>query len=208
MKLFFAPGTCSLSCKILLLEAGAKFELEKVDIRAKKYSGGDFRQVNPKGSVPVLQLDNGEILTEGAVIAQYIASTNPEAGLMPKAGSMDYFRAQEWLNYVSSEVHKSFSVLFGADRMVADSTGNQQLKAAMKEAIGVKLGYLSERLKDKTFLMGEQFTAPDAYLYTCLRWSPHFAIDLAQWPVIHKFMTSVAGRPSVQEAVTSEGGKI
>ncbi len=205
MTLFYSPGACSLAPHIVLLETGAKFTLEKVDLKTKQYSGGDFKKINPKGAVPTIQLDNGEVLTEGAVVLQYLADLKPEAELMPKAGTWERYKTQEWLNFVASDIHKGFGVLFAASRWVANAEGNDQLKSSAREALSAKLNLVAERLEKNDFLMGKTFTAPDAYLFTCLRWSAAMSVDLKKWPSITKFMERVAARPKVQAAMKSEG---
>ena len=199
MKLYFAPGACSLSSHIMLQESGAKFETEQVDLKAKTTkSGGNYRTVNPKGSVPALQLDNGEVLTEAAVIAQYVADKNPGAKLAPAAGTPERYRLQEWLNYVASEVHKGFSPLF-------NPKAPDEWKAVVKELIATRFDYLTTALKDKSYLMGEAFSAADAYLFTILNWTFPTKIDLGKWPVLKAYYDRIAARPAVQAAMKAEG---
>ena len=205
MKLFFAPGVCSLAPHIVLHEAGVKHTSEKVDLKTKQYSGGDYRKINPKGSVPTLQLENGAYLTEGPAILQYIADQKPESNLVPKAGTWARYQAQEWLNFITSEIHKGFVPLFAADRWVANKEGNEQLKASAKEALGIKITFVAEKLGEQPYLMGQSFSVADAYLYTCLRWSSRVGIDLKHWPAIEKFMDRVSARPMVQAALKAEG---
>lgn len=208
MKLFYAPGTCSLAVHVALLEAGQTFSAERVDLKTKQTeSGQDYNTLNPKGSVPALQLDSGEVLTEGAALLQYVADLAPQARLAPAPGTMLRFRLQEWLNYVATEVHKSFSVLFGADRNVASQEGNAQLKAAYKEVLAKRFGFLAEHLKNNTYLMGEQFTVADAYLYTVLRWTKLFGIDLTRWPVLVEYTNHLRSRPHIAAAQKAESPK-
>ena len=204
MKLYFSPGACSLASHIALTETGLPHQLEKVDLGKKTFSGGDFRKINPKGSVPCLQLDNGQVLTEGAVILQYIADQQPEAQLMAKAGTWERYRVQEWLNFVASDIHKGFSVLFSADRWVGNKEGNEQLKSSAKEALGVRLNYVNDQLAQKSSVTGDSFTVADAYLFTCLRWSPRVGIDLNKWPSIAQFMSRVEARSKVQATLKAE----
>lgn len=198
MKLYYSPGACSLATNIVLHEVGMKFDLEPVNLKTKHYKGGDFWQVNPKGYVPVLQLDSGEILTEGVAIMQYIADQKPEAGLMPKAGTLERYHAQEWLNFVSSEIHKGFSPLW-----------IPSLPESYRETVLVTLGkrfdYLSNHLSNRQFLMGAQLTAADAYLFTVLSWTGILKVDLTKWPVLLGFMERVKNRPAVQAAMKAEG---
>ncbi|MEP7155667.1 MAG: glutathione transferase GstA [Betaproteobacteria bacterium] len=199
MKLYFSPGACSLSPRISLLEAGLDFTTEKVDTKTKKTeSGGDFYAVNSKGYVPVLQLDNGEYLTEGPAIVQYIADLKPESGLAPKAGTMERTRLQEMLNFITSEIHKGFSPLF-------DATLSPEVKQVFKDKLGKRFDWLSADLQNKTWAMGENFSVADGYLFTVLNWGQWVGVDLAKWPVLLAYHARVAARPKVQEALKAEG---
>jgi glutathione S-transferase len=199
MKLYFAPGACSLSPHIVLRETGASFELEQVDNKEKKTkSGTDFWTVNPKGQVPVLELDNGERLTEGPVIVQYIADQNPGSGIAPAAGSMERYRVQEWLNFVSSELHKQFGPMFRP-------TTPDAFKALSRENIGKRFDWVDAQLKGRDYLLGSKFTVADAYLFTVVRWAARVEIDIAGWPNITAYMDRVAARPKVREALQAEG---
>ena len=200
MKLFFSPGACSLSPHIVLREAGLPFELEKVDLRAKKTAGGDdYLAVNPKGYVPALKLDDGNVITEGPAIVQYLADLAPTKKLVPPAGTIERVRVQEWLNFITSELHKSFSVLF-------DPNATEEYKATTREKIGKRIGIIDKALEGKSFLMGETFSVPDAYLFTILSWAGHMKIDLAQWPNISAYFARVGARPSVLAAREAEKG--
>jgi len=199
MKLYFTPGACSLSPHIALREAGLPFDLEQVDLTAKKTrSGADYRTINPKGAVPALGLDNGEVLTEAAVIVQYIADLKPAAKLLPAAGSMDRVRAQEWLNYVATEIHKGLGALFNP-KLPAEA------KAVLKDGIAAKFDFLSKHLEKRPFLHGESFTAADGYLFTVLGWTQWLEIDLGKWPVLKGYCERIAARPAVQAAMKAEG---
>jgi glutathione S-transferase len=199
MKLYYSPGACSLSPHIVLRESGTPFELEQVNLQTKKTKGGaDFLEVNPKGQVPVLKLDNGEILTEGPAVVQYIADQKPESGLMPKAGTMARYHAQEWLNYVTSELHKVFAPLFRSN------TPAEFVKIT-KEMLASRFAYLDKQLANRAYLMGDKFTAPDAYCFTIVGWSRFQDIDLARWPNLKAYMDRIAARPKVQEAMKAEG---
>ena len=199
MKLYFSPGACSLSPHICLRETGQKFDVEQVDTGTKKTkNGGDYLKVNPKGYVPALQLDNGEVLTEGPAIVQYIADQKPESGLMPKAGTMERYRAQEWLNFLTSELHKAYSHLFNPGTPDA-------YKGAIKEKLGTRYDFLAKQLDGKPFLMGSQFSAPDAYLFTLLGWNPHVGMNMDKWPTLKTYSDRVAARPAVQAAMKAEG---
>jgi len=199
VKLYFSPGACSLSPHIVLREAGLAFDLEQVDLQTKKLkSGGDFLEINPKGQVPVLKLDNGEILTEGPAIVQYIADRKPETGLAPKAGTMPRYRLQEWLNFVTSELHKVFAPLF------RPNTPEEFVKIT-KENLANKFNFLDKELGKRPYLMGDKFTVPDAYAFTVVGWSKYKDIDLSRWPNLKAYMDRVAARPKVQEAMKAEG---
>lgn len=199
MKLHYIPGVCSLASHIALREAGVDFTLDKMDRDTRRTeSGEDYLQVNPKGSVPALRLDNGEVLTEGAVILQYIADRNPSSGLAPAAGSMERYRLMEWLNYIATEVHKQYSPLF-----------NPKLPPEWREnQLGVlakRFDYLTQRLTGRPYLMGERFTVVDAYLFVVLRWSARLKIDLGPWPVLADYLARLAARPAAIAALRAEG---
>jgi glutathione S-transferase len=199
MKLYFSPGACSLSPHIVLRETGSKFELEQVNLQNKTLkSGGSFLEVNPKGQVPLLLLDDGDKLTEGPAIVQYIADQKPETGLVPKAGTKQRYHVQEWLNFVTSEIHKSFSPLF------RPNTPEDYVKIA-KEYLGGKFAYLDKHLAGRQYLMGDTFTVADAYCFVITSWSKYKDIDLGQWPNLKTYIDRVAARPKVQEALKAEG---
>lgn len=199
MKLYFAPGACSLSPHIVLRESGVDFDLEQVNNQEKKTkSGTDYWTINAKGQVPVLELDNGERLTEGPVIVQYIADRKPESGLVPACGAPERYRVQEWLNFTTSELHKSFGPLFRP-------TTPDAYKAISKENLGKRFDWVDKQLAGKQYLMGDKFTVADAYLFTVLRWSSRVEIDLAKWPNLKAYVDRVAARPKVQEAMKAEG---
>ncbi|MBL8525336.1 MAG: glutathione transferase GstA [Betaproteobacteria bacterium] len=199
MKLYFAPGACSLSPRIALLEAGLPFDAQKVDTKTKQLDGGgDFWAINSKGYVPALQLDNGEILTEGPAIVQYIADLKPEAGLAPKAGTLERVRLQETLNFITSEIHKGFSPLF-------DPSFSPEVKQVFKDKLGKRFDWLSTQLAGKSYLAGENFSVADGYLFTVLNWGQWVGIDIAKWPVLKDYVARVAARPKVQEALKAEG---
>jgi len=199
MKLYYSPGACSLSPHIVLLETGLPFTTEKTDLKSKKTEKGvDYFTVNPKGSVPALLLDNGQVLTEGPAIVQYIADLKPDSGLAPRAGTFERYRLMEMLNYISSEVHKSFTPLF-------NPSASADWKKAALENLGRKFDWLSSHIGNKKFLMGDDFTVADAYLFTVLRWSGHAGIELGKWPVLAAYHARVGHRSKVQEALKAEG---
>ena len=201
MKLYYSPGACSLSPHIALLEAGLKFDLEKVDLRAKTTaSGADYLAVNAKGYVPALQLDDGKVLTEGPAIVQYIADQKPESGLAPKAGTFERYELQEWLNFITSEAHKTIGSMFNP-AMPAD------YKTVVLALVDKRLTWVESQLKGKQYLMGDNFTVADGYLFTVLRWTAVFKIDLGKYPSIAAYFSRVEARPKVHEALVAEGLK-
>ncbi len=198
MKLYFAPGACSLSPHIVLNELGLQADKVKVDLGAKTMQGGgDFRSVNPKGYVPALQLDDGSVLTEGPAIVQYLADLKPEARLAPANGSIERYRLQEWLNFISTEIHKQFSPLFNPQSL--DSVKEQQ-----KQRLQTRFDYVADALSGKDYLMGAQFTVADAYLYTVLSWAGFVGIDLGRWPLLQAYMQRVSQRPAVAATLQAE----
>ena len=199
MKLYYAPGACSLSPHIVARELGLPLELKKVDNKTKTIEGGgDYRKVNARGYVPALELDNGEILTEGPAIVQYLADLKPEAELAPKWGTFARYRLQEWLNFLTSEIHKQFSPVF-------KPTTPEDYKPVAKEIIATRFDWLDGQLAGKDYLMGSQFTVADAYLFVLLGWTRPTQIDLARWPNLLAFHKRVGARPKVQEALSAEG---
>jgi glutathione S-transferase len=199
MKLYFAPGACSLSPHISLREAGLPFELEQVDLRSKEIkSGGDFRAVNPKGMVPVLELDNGDRLTEGPAIVQYIADRAPATGLAPAAGTIERYHLMEWLNFITSELHKNFTPLFRPNTP-------EDYKQIARDNLAQRYAFVDGKLAGKQYLMGERFTVADAYAFTITNWTRIQKIDLAPWPNVAGFMERVRARPRVREALKAEG---
>jgi glutathione S-transferase len=199
MKLYYAPGTCALSPHIVLAELALPHQLIKVSTKTKKMEdGGDYLQVNPKGYVPTLELDDGQKLTEGPAIVQYLADKVPAARLAPANGTMERYRLQEWLNFITSEVHKQFSPMFSP-------TTPDEVKEAQRTKLAGRFDWLSRQLEGKDYLMGSQFTVADAYLFTVLRWTGPTGIDLARWPVLAQYVARAAARPHVQAAMKAEG---
>src|SRR6201995_6049513 len=199
MKLYYFPGACSLSPHIVLLEAGLPYTLVKVDSKTKKTeSGADYLAVNSKGAVPSLQLDDGRILTEGPAIVQYLADLNPESELAPLAGTFERYQLMEILNFITSEVHKSFSPLFNQ----ASSTDTKETAAG---TLAKKFDWLTGFLGKKPYLLGNTFTVADAYRFTVLNWTGHVKIDLGKWPVLAEYKDRVAKRPKVIAAMKEEG---
>lgn len=199
MKLYYMPGACSLAAHIVANESGIALDLVKVDGKTKKTEAGeDFFATNPNGYVPTLTLDDGQTLTEAQIVVQYLADRKPEAGLMPPAGEMARYRVQQWLAFVSSELHKSFSPFFRP-------TTPEETRTANREHLGKRLAFLDTQLADKTYLTGETFTAADAYLWTILGWAKFAGIDLATYPNVQKFVAAVAARPAVVRSLQEEG---
>ncbi len=199
MKLYYLPGACSLAANIALREAGLKFDLVKVDRQTKRAADGlDFNEVNPKGYVPALTLDSGETLTENVAVLQYIADRNPAAKLAPAAGTMERYRLVEWLAFINSEIHKNFGPLFRKE--APDDTKDYARKNVVTRA-----GWLNSNLGSRSFLMGEQFTVADAYLFVVLGWGARVGIDLGQWPKLQGLVARVGARPHVIEALKAEG---
>jgi glutathione S-transferase len=199
VKLFFSPGACSLSAHIVLRESGLPFDTERVDLKAKKTAGGnDFITITDKGAVPTLQLDDGQVLTEGSAIVQYIADKKPEAKLAPPAGSLERYRLQEWLNYIAAELHKSFSPLFKKDTP-------EEYKASLKAALAAKFAWIDGKLAGKQFLLGDHFTVADAYLFTVARWTKGVGPDLSKNAALSGYLERVAARPAVRAALQAEG---
>jgi glutathione S-transferase len=199
MKLYYAAGACSLSPHIVALEAGIAVELIKVDNKAKRTaSGEDFLHINPKGYVPALQLESGELLTEGPAIVQYLADLKPESGLAPANGTTARYRLQEMLGYINSELHKSYSPLFKPD---TPDAVREERQAYLRK----RYAFLEQRLSKHDWLIGDQFTAADAYLFTVTNWAQHVKLDLSDFPAIVAFQQRVASRPKVQSALQAEG---
>ena len=197
MKLYYAPGACSLAPHIALREAGLGFEPVKTDIRAKTLEDGtDYRTINAKGAVPALAIESGDVLTENATILQYIGDQSGGGTLLPIGGIRRY-RVLEWLTYISSEVHKGYGPLWKG--------GSDAEKEAARQAVGQKFDYVQEKLGEGPFLTGDEFTVADAYLLVMLSWTQIHGIDLSRWPGLAAFRERVTARPAVREAMTVEG---
>jgi glutathione S-transferase len=199
MKLFYKAGACSLAPHIVAREADLPVELVPVDLAKKTTEdGGDFLAVNPNGYVPALDIGEGPVLTEASVVVQYLADRNPESGLMPAAGSTARYRVQQWLAFVSTELHKQFSPLFKPN--TPDAT-----KEIQRDLLAKRFAFVDKALANGTYLTGETFTAADAYLFTVLRWAGAMKLDLSAFPNIAHFMDAVKARPAVQQALAEEG---
>ena len=199
MKLFLKPGSCSLASHIVLEELGRPYETEAVDL-AKKVtaSGADFWAINPKGYVPALLLDDGDLLTEGPAILQYLADQAPELNLAPANGSKARYQLQSWLAFVGTEVHKNFSPFF-------NPAATPEMKELARANLQRRLGYINDQLADRDFLMGDTFSVADAYLFTVVGWAKFVQLDLSAWPHLIAFQGRVAARPATQRALKAEG---
>ena len=199
MKLFLKPGSCSLASHIVLEEIGRPYDTETVDL-AKKLtaSGADFWAINPKGYVPALLLDDGDLLTEGPAILQYLADLAPELQLAPANGSKARYQLQSWLAFVGTEVHKNFSPVF-------NPAATPEMKELARANLQRRLGYVNDQLAGRDFLMGDTFSVADAYLFTVVGWAKFVQLDLSAWPHLIAFQGRVAARPATQRALKAEG---
>jgi glutathione S-transferase len=199
MKLYYSPGACSTAPHIVACEAGIPLELEKVDLGSRRTaSGEDYLAVNPKGYVPALRLDDGSVLTEVSALIQYLADRAPASGLIPAAGTMERYRALEWIGYLSTEIHKGFGPLWNP-RLAPEA------RTATLAALARRLDFVEQALARQPFLLGQEFTVVDAYLFTVASWAPWVKLDLAPWPRIRDFLSRVGARPGVREALVAEG---
>ncbi|WP_336668454.1 glutathione transferase GstA [Enterobacter asburiae] len=198
MKLYYAPDTCSLSPHIVLRELAIEFDLVKVDNRSKLTADGrDFLTINPKGYVAALELDDGKILTEGPAILQYLADLKPERGLAPRADSWERVRLQEWLNFITSEIHAGSAPLF--NRALPE-----EAKSIFREKLFRRFDFLQETLSTSAYLAGASFSVADAYLFTVLGWARFFTIELSPWPALLAYREKISARPAVQAALGAE----
>ncbi|HWT98542.1 MAG TPA: glutathione transferase GstA [Terriglobales bacterium] len=204
MKLYYAPGVCSMAAHIIAEELGLKLELEKVDLKTKRLqSGGDFNSINGKSYVPALALDNGEILTENVAILQYLAAqadgtTSTGTRLVPPAGSPAFFRQMEWLGFINSELHKTFTPLWHAEYPA-------EMRAIALSILEKRLAFLERHLASHRYLMGTDFSLVDAYCFTVANWSSYLKIDLAAYPSLQRYLADIAARPAVRRAMGAEG---
>ncbi|MFV3128666.1 glutathione transferase GstA [Niveispirillum sp. KHB5.9] len=200
MKLYYKAGACSLASHIALREAGFAPEIEAVDLPTHRTAGGaDYYAINPKGYIPALVLDGGEVLTEGVAIMQYVADQKPEAGLAPPAGTLGRARLQEALNFIATELHKSYSPLFNP---ATDAAGKERALAHLKRRLDLTESFLAD---GRDFLLGADFSVADGYLFTVLGWAGHVGLDLAAWPKLSALRARVAARPAVQATLKAEG---
>lgn len=200
MKLYYGPGSCSLASHIALAESGLSYSLDKVNLRENPHrteSGADFSAINSKGYVPALELDNGELLTEGVVILQYIADQVPALALAPIHGTFPRYRLQEWLNFIATEIHKGFGPLW-------NPANSQEAKDAAWEKLSGRIEWILAQLGNKDYLLGT-FSVADAYLFTCLNWANFLHLSLDAWPALQAYLARVAARPAVQRVLKEEG---
>jgi glutathione S-transferase len=199
MRLYYSPGACSLAPHIVAREAGVSIELVKVDLATKTTEAGeDFRAINPKGSIPALLLDDGSVLTEGAVISQFIADQAPKTGLLPPAGTLERYHALEWLNFIATELHKGFGPLWRKETPA-------EMRWLAMDVLGMKFGLLDRHLASRDFLLGDDFCIADAYAFTILSWAPVVGIDLSTRPGLAAYIERIAARPNVRAALAAEG---
>jgi len=199
MKLYYSPGACSLSPHIVLREAGIAFEPVLASTKTHKLQDGtDYYGINPKGYVPLLELDSGERLTEGPAILQYIADQVPDKKLAPPNGTLARYRVQEWLNFITSELHKGFGVLF-------NPAMPEEAKSVMRTKLDGRFKWVDSQLEGKQYLLGDSFTLPDAYLFTVTNWAKHVGLDTSELKNLTAYQARMAARPAVQEAMKAEG---
>jgi glutathione S-transferase len=199
MKLYYAPGACSLAPHIVAREAGLSPDLEKVDLANRTTaSGRSFLEVNPKGYVPALQVQDGTVMTEVSALIQYLADQAPQAGLIPAVGTPERYKVLEWIGFISTEIHKGFGPLW-------NPTTPDAVKQATKEKLFQRFAYLDQQLDGRSYLTGERFTVADAYLFVVVNWTNFHGLSLGDYPNLAAFMERVAARPKVQEALQAEG---
>jgi len=199
MKLYYSPGACSLSPHIVLRELGLPFEAVLASTKTHKLTDGtDYYTINPKGYVPLLELDDGQRLSEGPAIVQYLADLAPAKGLVAPAGTMARYRQMEWLNFISSEIHKSYSPLF-------NPAMPEEGKVVYRKRLRGRYEYLNQQLEGRSYLMGDAFSVADAYLFTVTKWAPSVFVDLTDLAHVQAYQKRVAARPAVQEAMKAEG---
>jgi glutathione S-transferase len=198
MRLYYMPGACSLAPHIVAREAGLAIDIDKVDYNTRKTQDGtSFEQINPKGYVPALRLDTGEVLTEAATLVQYLADKAPASKLAPANGTIERYRLQEWLTFISTELHKAFGPLWNP--ATPDAT-----KEAAKAALAKRFTYVDQHFAKNKFLMGEQFTVADAYLFTVVNWVNFHNIDLSPYANLKSYQQRVSERPAVKQAISAE----
>ncbi|MGZ4955554.1 MAG: glutathione transferase GstA [Methylobacter sp.] len=199
MKLYYSKGACSLSPHIIACESELPVELVEVDLQSKRTSAGeDFRLINPNGYVPVLMFDDGKKLTEGPAIVQYLADQAPDKKLVPLAGTFERYQLQQWLNFISTEIHKGFGALF-------NPAMPEEAKQLVINLLTSRLETAAAHLSNRAFLLGDDFTVADAYLFVTLRWGAYVNVDISRWPVLANYVAKISARPAVQKALKEEG---
>lgn len=206
MKLFYSPGACSLAPHIVMAELNMAYEIEAVDLRKKTTAtGADFTAINPKGSVPALKLESGDIMTEGGILIQYLADQKPEANLFAKFGSMERYRTQEMINFISTDLHKNFTPLWITPMISKSTEGQSDITAFYKTVLMSKMSFVAEKLGNNDYIMGKDFTIADAYLFTVMSWAAFKEVDYSKHTNLVNYMARVAARPAVQKAMREEG---
>lgn len=199
MKLYYSPGSCALAAHIALCESGLPYELDKYDMRSRTtQDGSDYLAINPNGYVPALQLEDDEILTEVPAILLYIAEKAPDSGLAPHCGDLSRYRTIQWLSFIGTEVHKSYSPMF-------NRAATAEWKAASLDKLKIRYDYVENELKKRPYLLGEKFSIADAYLFVTTTWSRPINLDLSPWPHLKAYSEKIAQRPAVIKAMTEEG---
>ena len=198
MKLYYSPGACSMASHIALVEAGLDYSLQKVDLKTHTFDGQDFSKINPKNHVPALQLNDGQVLTENAVVLQYIADSAKNTKLIPKAGEFDRYRAEEWLNFIATDLHKGFAPFH-------DPTSGDDVKKKAAEGLMKAFKIAANTLAHQSFLMGETCSVADSYFFVMMTWAHKFKLDLKSMPSLEKFFLTMKQRPAVQKAMAEEG---
>lgn len=205
MKLYYSPGACSLAPHIVMAELGMAYEIEAVNLTDKTCSTGDYKNINMKGSVPALKMDSGDILTEGAIISQYLADFKNDGTMLAKFGTTERFRTLEWMNFIAMDIHKNFSALFGANKNFTQTETQNDVKTCYSKILNDKLNFLAEKLGPNPYLMGHEFTIADAYLFTCLCWTKYVGMDINNWTNLKTYMNRISERPAVIKAMKEEG---
>jgi len=205
MKLYYSAGACSLASHIVLEETGTQYETEVVDTKAKTCASGDYFQITSKGQVPAFRMNNGEVLTEGAVIMQYVADLKPEANLVPRMGTTERYRVLEATNYVASEIHGTYGKLWKAESYFADEKAREEFKAVVRTELAKKFDYIETQFAKNEFFAGKTFSIADAYLFTCWNWNQFVGMETSKWKNINAWASRVYARPAVQRAMKAEG---
>jgi glutathione S-transferase len=205
MKLYYSPGACSLAAHIVMAELNMAYEIEAVNLSDKTCMTGDYKKINMQGCVPALKMDNGEILTEGSIITQYLADQKNDGMILGKFGTTERYRTLEWMNFISMEIHKNFSPLFSTDKKFTNTQTQEDVKNYFKTILTEKFNFVSEKMNTNLFLMGNNFTIADAYMFTCMTWAKYVGMDMGQWSNLNTYMSRVMERPSVLKAMREEG---